>query len=163
MEIEISSKTLNSYMLEIIFTQIAFAPFVSTPCFVMLFHVPLDEMVIFALENKGCWCTLFDLWMLFVVMNILNSLTCKANSSSVDIGLPYIPFKHGIPTSSIRCLTHLARVIPHLTLALELIDKCVGSKIWVVMKGDKGMLCLFQVYYETDTINRIQRYTTRFR
>jgi hypothetical protein len=22
----------------------------------------------------------------------------------------------------------------------ELIDKCVGSKIWVVMKGDKGML-----------------------
>jgi hypothetical protein len=21
----------------------------------------------------------------------------------------------------------------------ELIDKCVGSKIWVVMKGDKGM------------------------
>lgn len=23
-------------------------------------------------------------------------------------------------------------------LPLELIDKCVGSKIWVVMKGDKG-------------------------
>lgn len=25
-----------------------------------------------------------------------------------------------------------------LTLHPELIDKCVGSKIWVVMKGDKG-------------------------
>jgi len=25
-------------------------------------------------------------------------------------------------------------------LGLELIDKCVGSRIWVVMKGDKGML-----------------------
>ncbi|EXF73676.1 hypothetical protein CFIO01_02446 [Colletotrichum fioriniae PJ7] len=24
-------------------------------------------------------------------------------------------------------------------LPLELIDKCVGSRIWVVMKGDKGM------------------------
>lgn len=23
----------------------------------------------------------------------------------------------------------------------ELIDKCVGSKIWVVMKGDKGEFC----------------------
>jgi hypothetical protein len=25
-----------------------------------------------------------------------------------------------------------------LTLDAELIDKCVGSRIWVVMKGDKG-------------------------
>ncbi|KAK7967457.1 U6 snRNA-associated Sm-like protein LSm5 [Apiospora aurea] len=25
-------------------------------------------------------------------------------------------------------------------LPLELIDKCVGSRIWVVMKGDKGMV-----------------------
>lgn len=24
-------------------------------------------------------------------------------------------------------------------LPLELIDKCVGSRIWVIMKGDKGM------------------------
>lgn len=23
-------------------------------------------------------------------------------------------------------------------LPLELIDKCVGSRIWVIMKGDKG-------------------------
>lgn len=27
-----------------------------------------------------------------------------------------------------------------LTSLAELIDKCVGSKIWVVMKGDKGTL-----------------------
>jgi hypothetical protein len=26
-----------------------------------------------------------------------------------------------------------------LTPSPELIDKCVGSKIWVVMKGDKGV------------------------
>ncbi|TGO46865.1 hypothetical protein BOTNAR_0560g00020 [Botryotinia narcissicola] len=26
-------------------------------------------------------------------------------------------------------------------LPLELIDKCVGSKIWVVMKGDKEFTC----------------------
>lgn len=26
-----------------------------------------------------------------------------------------------------------------LTCGTELIDKCVGSRIWVVMKGDKGM------------------------
>ena len=25
-----------------------------------------------------------------------------------------------------------------LICSIELIDKCVGSKIWVVMKGDKG-------------------------
>lgn len=28
-----------------------------------------------------------------------------------------------------------------LTFCPELIDKCVGSKIWVVMKGDKGKQC----------------------
>ncbi|GJC81990.1 putative U6 snRNA-associated Sm-like protein LSm5 [Colletotrichum liriopes] len=28
-------------------------------------------------------------------------------------------------------------------LPLELIDKCVGSRIWVVMKGDKGMMIQF--------------------
>ncbi|KAL1865126.1 RNA-binding protein lsm5 [Paecilomyces lecythidis] len=31
-------------------------------------------------------------------------------------------------------------------LPLELIDKCVGSKIWVVMKGDKGTLLGFDDY-----------------
>ncbi|KAG4439358.1 RNA-binding protein lsm5 [Cadophora sp. M221] len=30
-------------------------------------------------------------------------------------------------------------------LPLELIDKCVGSKIWVVMKGDKG-ISLFKLF-----------------
>jgi hypothetical protein len=27
-----------------------------------------------------------------------------------------------------------------LRIFAELIDKCVGSKIWVIMKGDKGKL-----------------------
>ncbi|CAL5868463.1 uncharacterized protein PFLUO_LOCUS2689 [Penicillium psychrofluorescens] len=27
-------------------------------------------------------------------------------------------------------------------LPLELIDKCVGSRIWVIMKGDKGACCI---------------------
>ncbi|KAF4994759.1 hypothetical protein FGRMN_5573 [Fusarium graminum] len=27
-------------------------------------------------------------------------------------------------------------------LPLELIDKCVGSRIWVIMKGDKGKMSL---------------------
>lgn len=30
---------------------------------------------------------------------------------------------------------------PPLTAAIELIDKCVGSRIWVIMKGDKGEWC----------------------
>jgi hypothetical protein len=39
-------------------------------------------------------------------------------------------------------LTLLARFIVINRILLELIDKCVGSKIWVVMKGDKGTICL---------------------
>ena len=33
-------------------------------------------------------------------------------------------------------------------VTVELIDKCVGSKIWIVMKGDKGTfdLVFFKVY-----------------
>lgn len=35
----------------------------------------------------------------------------------------------------------LARVEPLPKLiGIELIDKCVGSRIWVVMKGDKGTI-----------------------
>lgn len=37
-----------------------------------------------------------------------------------------------------------------LTRSIELIDKCVGSRIWVVMKGDKGQLNSV-VYNETKT------------
>ena len=29
-------------------------------------------------------------------------------------------------------------------LPLELIDKCVGSRIWVIMKGDKGSYGIYQ-------------------
>lgn len=26
-------------------------------------------------------------------------------------------------------------------MPLELIDRCIGSRIWVIMKGDKGKCC----------------------
>jgi hypothetical protein len=47
-----------------------------------------------------------------------------------------------------------------LTFSPELIDKCVGSKIWVVMKGDKGMLPMLCKSRCTnhDGVSRIQRY-----
>jgi len=38
---------------------------------------------------------------------------------------------------------------PSLLLPSELVDKCVGSRIWVIMKGDKelvGTLRGFDVY-----------------
>ncbi|KAI9664996.1 MAG: RNA-binding protein lsm5 [Bathelium mastoideum] len=34
-------------------------------------------------------------------------------------------------------------------LPLELIDKCVGSRIWVVMKGEKGFTDLLHTYKRT--------------
>jgi hypothetical protein len=36
--------------------------------------------------------------------------------------------------------THKSSNMASQLLPLELIDKCVGSRIWVIMKGDKGML-----------------------
>lgn len=39
-----------------------------------------------------------------------------------------------------------------LIWTLELIDKCVGSRIWVIMKGDKGSLVpIFQITADTDS------------
>ncbi|CAJ0581857.1 unnamed protein product, partial [Mesorhabditis spiculigera] len=38
---------------------------------------------------------------------------------------------------------------PSSLLPLELIDKCIGSRIWVIMKGDRevvGTLCGFDDY-----------------
>jgi hypothetical protein len=35
---------------------------------------------------------------------------------------------------------------------LELIDKCVGSRIWVIMKGDKGLVNpIFSTTADTDS------------
>lgn len=50
-----------------------------------------------------------------------------------------------------------------LTCILELIDKCVGSKIWVVMKGDKGMFALSILVEISWPWTRIQRYSCRIR
>lgn len=46
----------------------------------------------------------------------------------------------------------------------ELIDKCVGSRIWVVMKGDKGTESLtFLASQDAHEHDRIQWYPARFR
>ncbi|TVY85842.1 U6 snRNA-associated Sm-like protein, partial [Lachnellula willkommii] len=45
-------------------------------------------------------------------------------------------------------------------LPLELIDKCVGSKIWVVMKGEKGMLHLLESHH--DSVRLTQTLCTEF-
>jgi hypothetical protein len=34
--------------------------------------------------------------------------------------------------------TKMAEAVPPI-LPLELVDKCIGSKVWVIMKNDKGM------------------------
>ncbi|KAI1912487.1 RNA-binding protein lsm5 [Ophidiomyces ophidiicola] len=52
-------------------------------------------------------------------------------------------------------------------LPLELIDKCVGSKIWVVMKGDKefsGTLLGFDDYVNMvlEDVTELYRWTTIF-
>lgn len=53
-----------------------------------------------------------------------------------------------------ECLTdHLA----------ELIDKCVGSKIWVVMKGDKGIISFQLSSGILADVTRIQWHSPRFR
>lgn len=51
----------------------------------------------------------------------------------------------GVPTTTLRYLCTLSymniktswTVLAHFYIT-ELIDKCVGSRIWVIMKGDKG-------------------------
>ena len=50
----------------------------------------------------------------------------------------------------------LMNAISSLTLPAELIDKCVGSRIWVIMKGDKGLGSqLLRLRASTDSLRRI--------
>ncbi|MFS7888514.1 putative LSM domain, eukaryotic/archaea-type, LSM domain superfamily protein [Helianthus anomalus] len=54
-------------------------------------------------------------------------------------------FKFRIDSSQIKSMAHN----PSQLLPSELIDRCIGSKIWVIMKGDKelvGTLKGFDVY-----------------
>lgn len=56
------------------------------------------------------------------------------------------PNSHGIPAAPSRLVTichetlffYQGGISVANTLKPELIDKCVGSRIWVIMKGDKG-------------------------
>ena len=50
-----------------------------------------------------------------------------------------------------------------LICSIELIDKCVGSKIWVVMKGDKGEAGHSAIYFYFLMFYRVQWNTTWFR
>jgi U6 snRNA-associated Sm-like protein LSm5 len=42
--------------------------------------------------------------------------------------------------------THPENTMASQLLPLELIDKCVGSRIWVIMKNDKGMVDFSLLY-----------------
>jgi hypothetical protein len=47
---------------------------------------------------------------------------------------------HGIPNSATRLVSDLspARTQAHFqVLSAELIDRCIGSRIWVIMKSDR--------------------------
>lgn len=53
----------------------------------------------------------------------------------------------GVPVP--KSAVFLLHGVPGLVPWPELIDRCIGSKIWVIMKGDKelvGTLCGFDVY-----------------
>lgn len=50
-----------------------------------------------------------------------------------------------------------------LIYLIELIDKCVGSKIWVVMKGDKGEAGHSAIYFDLLMFYRVQWNITWFR
>lgn len=51
-------------------------------------------------------------------------------------------------------------------MPLELIDRCIGSRMRVIMKGDKGIFSQRGDGYDeacTDNAGRVQRYTSRIR
>jgi len=48
-------------------------------------------------------------------------------------------YSHGLNTATAWYVVVHVELPPGLT-KIELIDKCVGSRIWVVMKGDKGAI-----------------------
>ncbi|OAA40353.1 Like-Sm ribonucleoprotein (LSM) domain protein [Metarhizium rileyi] len=44
-------------------------------------------------------------------------------------------------------------------LPLELIDKCVGSRLWVIMKGDKGTCLHYSLSLESASLIRREELT----
>ncbi|KAJ1262712.1 hypothetical protein BS78_09G131000 [Paspalum vaginatum] len=70
-----------------------------------------------------------------------SAVAVPASSSPADRGLPCHQRSPGRGAMS--------QNNPSQLLPSELIDRCIGSKIWVIMKGDKelvGTLCGFDVY-----------------
>lgn len=41
-------------------------------------------------------------------------------------------------------------------LPLELVDKCIGSKIWIIMRGDKELVGVLRGFDEFVNIVRVQ-------
>uniref|UniRef100_K3Z9N6 U6 snRNA-associated Sm-like protein LSm5 n=16 Tax=PACMAD clade TaxID=147370 RepID=K3Z9N6_SETIT len=70
-----------------------------------------------------------------------SAVAAAASSSPTDRALP----RHHRSTGGAA----MSQNNPSQLLPSELIDRCIGSKIWVIMKGDKelvGTLCGFDVY-----------------
>lgn len=51
------------------------------------------------------------------------------------------------------------QVISHL-LPLELVDECIGSKIWIIMKGDKELIGTLRGF--DDFVNMVLEDVTEF-
>ena len=58
--------------------------------------------------------------------------------SFVESVTPGSPATRVDPRDTLRTAHLTSQNMASQLLPLELIDKCVGSRIWVIMKGDKG-------------------------
>lgn len=66
-----------------------------------------------------------------------------------------------LPLGAVYHTTYSIKLVANIVA--ELIDKCVGSKIWVVMKGDKGSFSYSSFFSMQLTECRIQWHSRRLR
>ena len=66
------------------------------------------------------------------------SIGLKQSGDLARHGLPKVYLKVGTQSELEEDLACQKITMASQLLPLELIDKCVGSRIWVIMKGDKG-------------------------
>lgn len=101
---------------------------------------------------------------LFILFNDRMCLTVSQPKPSLlhTIRTTFIMASQLLPLGQLMSSSKL----PILTLETELIDKCVGSKIWVVMKGDKGKypvldsLCIQLTIYKNSAVHSSALMTT---
>uniref|UniRef100_A0A9I9DGP5 U6 snRNA-associated Sm-like protein LSm5 n=1 Tax=Cucumis melo TaxID=3656 RepID=A0A9I9DGP5_CUCME len=75
---------------------------------------------------------------------ISHALLCSLLPSQIQLAGPFFFHSLSFPVKSKFMATNPSQLLPS-----ELIDRCIGSKIWVIMKGDKelvGTLRGFDVY-----------------